>query len=59
MTMKFKYRVIVAPNGSVKLRPIIPVQFIGSKDVLDTYAMLDSGADVSVISKDMAEAIGV
>jgi hypothetical protein len=59
MTMRFKYKVVKAPNGLTKLRPVIPVQFIGSKDVWDTFAMLDSGADVSVISKDQAEAIGI
>ena len=50
---------VKAPNGLTKLRQVIPVQFIGSKDIWDTFAMLDSGADVSVISRDMAEAIGI
>jgi hypothetical protein len=59
MTMRFKYKVVNAPNNATHLRPVIPVQFIGSKDVWDTMALLDSGADVSVISKDQAEAIGV
>ena len=59
MTMRFKYKAVKAPSGLDKLRPVIPVQFIGSKEVWDTYAMLDSGAGISVISKDMAEAIGV
>ena len=59
MTMRFKYKVVKTPNGLTKLRPVIPVQFIGSKDVWDTFAILDSGADVSVISKDQAEAIGI
>jgi hypothetical protein len=59
MTMKFKYKSITAPNGFIKPRPVIPIQFIGSSDVWDTFALIDSGADVSVMSKDMAEAIGV
>jgi len=56
--MIFKYKEIDRPNGKKVLCPAIPVTLIG-KETFDTTCILDSGADVSAISKEMAEVLGL
>jgi predicted aspartyl protease len=48
-----------AANGtSVIYRPIVPVLFVGERRAADFRGLLDTGADETIISQEMAEAIG-
>lgn len=61
MTISIKYPLIKRGDGAEKKLPHIHVELHGEKGSLwvGTYALLDSGADISVIPKDFAELIGV
>jgi hypothetical protein len=37
--IRFKHKAVKAPNSFTNIRPVIPVQFIGSKEAWDIYAM--------------------
>jgi len=60
MTISLKYASIKRGESSKKL-PYIPIDLKGEdgKNWFHTYALLDSGADISVIPSDFAELIGV
>lgn len=58
MTISFNYKTIKRPDGSEVKTPSIPVVLSG-KEKIDTIALLDSGADISAISRDMAEILGL
>lgn len=49
--MYFKYKAIKRPDGTFSRCPVIPISFSD----FDTMALIDSGADISAISKEMAE----
>jgi len=40
-------------------RPSVPVTLIGPGESVDTIALIDSGADISLISKEMGELLGL
>lgn len=56
--MNFKYKLTKRPDGSLVKTPSIPVTMIGKKDAVEVIALIDSGADISVIPKEMAEILG-
>ncbi len=56
MTLSFKYKTVKRPDGSEIKTPSIPITLFGS-EVIDTLGLIDSGADISAISKDMAETL--
>lgn len=58
MTLTFKYKGVKRPDGTEVKTPSIPIT-ISRKETLDTIGLIDSGADISAISKDMAEVIGL
>ena len=53
--MHFKYKAIKRPDGTLSKCPVIPISFKN----FDTMALIDSGADISAISKEMAESLGL
>jgi len=59
MVMTFKYKLTKRPDGTTIKTPSIPIMISGKKESFQVIALLDSGADVSVISKDMAELLGI
>ncbi|MBI2667875.1 aspartyl protease family protein [Candidatus Woesearchaeota archaeon] len=60
MTITFNYKTIERPDPfPSESAPAIPITLIGSKDKIDIIGLLDSGADYSVIPKDMAEILGL
>jgi hypothetical protein len=59
MTLTFRYRAVERPDGRVVKSPSIPVTLVGKAARYDVIGLLDSGADVSVIPKDMAELLGL
>ena len=52
--MRFPY---ILRHG--QLYPIIPITLIRNGRAIDTYALLDSGASVSLFQSEMAEALGL
>jgi len=56
--MIFKYKSVPRPNGTLVKTPSIPITFVG-KENFDTIALLDSGADISAMPKEMAEILGL
>jgi hypothetical protein len=55
MTMHFRYKRTNRPDGTIVKTPSLPVTIIGEKNSVDTIAIIDSGADISVIPEGMAE----
>ena len=58
MTLKFNYKEIRRPDNTKVKLPSIPITLIG-KEEFSTVALLDSGADISAISRDIAEIVGL
>ena len=58
MTLNYRYHQ-VSHKGRPMRRPMINVSFSNGSNVFKTMALLDSGADVSAISSDIAEIIGL
>ena len=52
--MRFPY---ILRHG--QLYPVIPVTLICAGRAIDTYALVDSGASVSLFQSEMAEALGL
>lgn len=58
--MHFKYKELKRPTKhGDKSSPVIPITLFGNDKNIDTVGLLDSGADVSAISKDLAELLGL
>src|SRR4030042_5316427 len=58
MALTFRYKGVKRPHGVVKT-PSIPITFKGLTETIEVIALLDSGADLSAISKDFAELLGL
>ncbi len=58
MTISFNYKSVKRPDGTLVRIPSIPVTFFG-KENFDSIALVDSGADISIIPKDIAEILGL
>ena len=59
--MTFKYKPIEYPDGSVHYTPSIPITIYPKTNGLEPIniiALVDSGADISLIPRDLAELIG-
>jgi len=59
MVLSFKYKEVANPEGVRKKRPMVPVTLSNGDVSFETLALLDSGADASAISKEMAEVLGL
>lgn len=59
MTISFKYKAVKRPDGTDSKTPSIPITLIGVSIKFEGIALIDSGADISVISKDIAELLGI
>ncbi len=59
MSMTFKYKTIKRPDGTESRTPSIPITLLGNSMKIDSVCLIDSGADVSAMSKDMAELLGI
>jgi len=58
MTFSFKYKPVKLQTGEILYRPLIPLTF-ESKSKINVLAMIDSGSDITIIPKEMAEALGI
>ena len=60
MSLTFKYKKIERPPpAGMAYVPYIPLTFTGPNTSIEVMALLDSGADVSAIPKDVAEILGI
>ena len=59
MVLTFKYKKVKRPNNVEIKSPSIPIIISGSGQKFEFIALLDSGADISVIPRDVAELIGL
>lgn len=60
MAITFKYKKIERPEPvGTTYAPYVPITLIGRKESLNILALLDSGADVSVIPKGIADILGL
>ncbi|MEK6835295.1 MAG: retropepsin-like aspartic protease [Nanoarchaeota archaeon] len=57
--MSFKYKEVKRPNGTIIKAPYIPIVLKSDKESIDVVGLIDSGADISVIPKEMAEILGL
>lgn len=58
MTITFRYKTVKRPDGTEVKTPSIPILLAGEES-FETIALLDSGADISAIPKDIAEILGL
>ena len=58
MTVSFNYKTVKRPDGTNVKTPSIPVLLSG-KETFETIALLDSGADISAMPKDVADILGL
>lgn len=58
MTLTFRYKRSIDEDGRETRRPHIPVKLLGERGIA-TYALVDSGADVSAIGLPMARTLGL
>ncbi|MEK6898887.1 MAG: aspartyl protease family protein [Nanoarchaeota archaeon] len=60
MALSFKYKSIQRPNGIGVKSPVIPVVLSGNGSIKQEFvALIDSGADLSVIPEDVAELLNL
>jgi len=59
MTLTFKYKRVKRPNEVEIKSPSIPVNLSGDGSKYQFMALIDSGADISVIPKEVAELLGL
>jgi hypothetical protein len=59
MTLSFKYKTVKRPDKTEVKTPSIPITLNGKNIKFDAIALIDSGADVSAISQEMAEILGL
>lgn len=58
--MHFNYKSVRRPNGGFVKCPMVPVTITGNSAMrIEFMALLDSGADLSVIPKDVAELLNL
>ena len=58
MTLSFRYKSVARPDGTLVKIPAVPVTLQG-KETFDSVALLDSGADISAVPKNIAEILGL
>lgn len=58
MAFSLRYKPVKLKSGRVMYRPMIPLTFEGQEKI-DIFAILDSGSDISIIPKDIADVLGI
>ena len=60
MAMVFKYKTIRRPDNTLVKTPSIPISLKGNcETIIEVMALLDSGADISVIPSDFAQLLNL
>jgi len=58
MTLSFRYKTVKRPDGTNVKTPSVPI-LLNGKEKFETIALIDSGADISAMPKDVAEILGL
>ena len=58
MSFSFKYKPAKLKSGKAIYRPMLPLTIFG-EETIDIFAMLDSGSDISVLPKEIAETLEI
>jgi hypothetical protein len=59
MVLTFHYKEVKIPNGPTRKRPIIPVTFSNGDESFEILGLLDSGADLTAFTQEIAEVLGL
>lgn len=59
MVLNFKYKEVENPEKQKKKRPMVPIVFSNGDESFEVLALLDSGADFTAMSLEMAEALNL
>ena len=59
MTLSFRYKAVKRPNNKEIKSPSIPITLSGEGGKYRFIALLDSGADISVVPQEVAELLGL
>ena len=59
MTIHYRYQAVRRQDSPLQKVPSVPITLIGPSDSVNIIALLDSGADISTISRDIAESLGL
>ncbi len=58
MTISLRYRPVKIKSGKVIYKPIVPL-IIGARNNIHALAILDSGSDITIIPREIADEIGI
>jgi len=59
MSFTFKYKPVKLKSGKIARRPLIPFTLSGVNETLDFFGILDTGSDITIIPREIAEVLGV
>jgi hypothetical protein len=59
MVLRFSYKQAITPNGRLILRPMISTSIAYESQKVDGICLLDSGADITLLSRGMAVDLGI
>ncbi|MBT4135949.1 hypothetical protein HOD75_01125 [archaeon] len=59
MSFSFKYKPVLLKSGRKTHRPLIPFTLIGNNKEYGFFGILDSGSDLTVLPKEVADFLGV
>ncbi len=58
MSFSFKYKPVKLKSKGITRRPLIPFSFKWENEKLDFFGILDTGSDITIIPKEIAEVLG-
>ena len=58
MSFSFKYKPEKLKSGAILYRPLIPITLEGEEKI-DVFSILDSGSDMTIIPKEIAEVLNI
>ena len=59
MSFNFKYKPVILKSGNKIYRPLIPLTINGKDSLFDALAILDSGSDITIIPKEIADTLDI
>jgi len=57
--LKFPYRLQLREEGEIIPLPLVPARFFSNKESVEFLLLLDSGAEISLLTKEDAELLGI
>ncbi len=59
MSFYFRYKPATIFSGAIVKRPLIPITFEGNENKINIIGVLDTGSDISIIPREIAEVLGI